>query len=307
MSLRIIIRRLLRSILVLLGVSLVVFAIVRVIPGDPARLMLPPDATEADVERLRENLGFNEPLHVQYAVYMSGVLTGDLGKSLRFRRPVAELVLERFPATIELALAGTVLTILVAIPSGVMAAWKRNSFYDSFFMFLTMVGQSVPIFWLGIMLILVFSVNLRLLPTSGRGTLAQLIMPSFTLATFFMALVARLTRSSVLEVLGQSFVRTARAKGLRERLVLFRHVLKNALLPVVTVLGLQVGTVLGGAVITETVFAWPGIGTLAVGAIYNRDYPLVQGTVLISATIFVFVNILVDFMYLTLDPRIRYS
>jgi ABC-type dipeptide/oligopeptide/nickel transport system permease component len=298
---------LLRSLLVLVGVTVVVFALVRVIPGDPVRLMLPPDATEQDVEILREQLGFNEPLYRQYLLFMQGVLTGDLGKSLRFRRPVSELVWERLPATIELALAGTFLTIIIGIPAGVLAAWKRNSFYDSFFMFLTMVGQSVPIFWLGIMLILFFSVNLRLLPTSGRGSLAQLIMPSVTLATFFMALVARLTRSSVLEILGQPYVQTARAKGLSEYLVMGRHVLKNALLPVVTILGLQVGVLLGGAVITETVFAWPGIGTLAVGAIYNRDYPLVQGTVLIAAGIFVVINIVVDLLYLFLDPRIRYQ
>ncbi len=300
-------RRLLRSALVLFGVSLVVFAIVRVIPGDPVRLMLPPDATEKNVELLREQLGFNKPLTEQYVLYMKGVLTGDLGKSLRFRRPVLELVVERLPATIELALVGTLLTIVLAVPAGVLAAWKRNSFYDSFFMFLTMVGQSVPIFWLGIMLILILSVTLRLLPTSGRGTLEQLILPGFTLATFNMALIARLTRSSALEILGQPYIRTARAKGLKEHVVLTRHVLRNSLLPVVTVLGLQVGTLLGGAVITETVFAWPGIGTLAVGAIYNRDYPLVQGTVLIAATVFVFINIVVDFLYLFLDPRIRYD
>jgi ABC-type dipeptide/oligopeptide/nickel transport system permease component len=292
--------------LVLLGVTIVVFSLVRVIPGDPVRLMLPPDATDQDVEILREQLGFNQPLYRQYLLFMQGVLTGDLGKSLRFRRPVSELVWERLPATIELAIAGTLLTIVIGIPAGVIAAWKRNSFYDSFFMFLTMVGQSIPIFWLGIMLILFFSVNLRLLPTSGRGSLAQLIMPAVTLSTFFMALVARLTRSSVLEILGQPYVQTARAKGLGEYLVMVRHVLKNALLPVVTILGLQVGVLLGGAVITETVFAWPGIGTLAVGAIYNRDYPLVQGTVLIAAGIFVVINIVVDFLYLFLDPRIRY-
>lgn len=306
MSSRLVFRRLLRSLLVLLGVTIVVFSLVRVIPGDPVRLMLPPDATDQDVEILREQLGFNQPLYRQYLLFMQGVLTGDLGKSLRFRRPVSELVWERLPATIELAIAGTLLTIVIGIPAGVIAAWKRNSFYDSFFMFLTMVGQSIPIFWLGIMLILFFSVNLRLLPTSGRGSLAQLIMPAVTLSTFFMALVARLTRSSVLEILGQPYVQTARAKGLGEYLVMVRHVLKNALLPVVTILGLQVGVLLGGAVITETVFAWPGIGTLAVGAIYNRDYPLVQGTVLIAAGIFVVINIVVDFLYLFLDPRIRY-
>jgi ABC-type dipeptide/oligopeptide/nickel transport system permease component len=292
---------------VLIGVSMVVFAIVRVVPGDPVRLMLPIDATQEDVELFRERMGFNEPLHRQYLIYMKGILSGDLGTSLRYRRPVLELVLERLPATFELAMAGTLLAVVIAVPAGVIAAWRQGSFFDSFFMFITMVGQSVPIFWLGIMFILVFSVGLGVLPTSGRGTVAQLIMPSVTLATFFMALLARLTRSSVLEVLGQDYVQTARAKGLREQIVLYRHVLKNALIPIVTVLGLQVGTLLGGSVITETVFAWPGIGTLAVGAIYNRDYPLVQGTVLISAFVFVGINILVDFVYLYLDPRIRYE
>lgn len=286
---------------------MVVFAIVRVVPGDPVRLMLPIDATQEDVELFRERMGFNEPLHRQYLIYMKGILSGDLGTSLRYRRPVLELVLERLPATFELAMAGTLLAVVIAVPAGVIAAWRQGSFFDSFFMFITMVGQSVPIFWLGIMFILVFSVGLGVLPTSGRGTVAQLIMPSVTLATFFMALLARLTRSSVLEVLGQDYVQTARAKGLREQIVLYRHVLKNALIPIVTVLGLQVGTLLGGSVITETVFAWPGIGTLAVGAIYNRDYPLVQGTVLISAFVFVGINILVDFVYLYLDPRIRYE
>lgn len=307
MSSRFFVRRLFRSILVLIGVSIVVFAIVRIIPGDPVRLMLPIDATQEEVELFRERMGFNEPLYRQYLIYMRGILRGDLGTSLRYRRPVMGLIVERLPATFELAMVGTFLAVIIAVPAGVLAAWKQGSFFDSFFMFVTMVGQSVPIFWLGIMLILVFSVSLGLLPTSGRGNPAQLIMPGFTLATFFMALLARLTRSSVLEVLGQDYVQTARSKGLREQVVLFRHVLKNALIPIVTILGLQVGTLLGGSVITETVFAWPGIGTLAVGAIYNRDYPLVQGTVLISAFIFVGINIVVDFVYLYLDPRIRYD
>lgn len=307
LSSRVVVRRLLRSILVLIGVSVVVFGIVRVIPGDPVRLMLPIDATQEEVENFRVKMGFDEPIYRQYLIYMRGILNGDLGRSLRYRRPVMELVLERLPATFELAMTGTLLAVIIAVPAGVIAAWKQRTFFDNFFMFVSMVGQSVPIFWLGIMFILIFSVQFRLLPTSGRGTLLQLIMPSFTLATFFMALLARLTRSSVLEVLGQAYVQTARAKGLREGIVLFRHVLKNALIPIVTILGLQVGTLLGGSVITETVFAWPGIGTLAVGAIYNRDYPLVQGTVLISAFIFVGINILVDFIYIYLDPRIRYE
>lgn len=307
MSGQLLVRRLVRSGLVLFGVTLVVFAVVRVIPGDPVRLMLPVDATAQEVESFRERMGFNRPIYEQYLSYLRELLAGDLGRSLRYRRPVLDLVLERLPATLELAGAATILAVLVAVPAGIVAAVKRDSGFDAAFMMLTVAGQSVPIFWLGIVMILVFSVQLHWLPTSGRGSIGQMVMPTIALATFMMALLGRLTRSCMLEVLGQDYVRTARAKGLREVVVTGRHALKNAMIPIVTVLGLQVGTLLGGSVIIETVFAWPGMGTLAVGAIYNRDYPLVQGTVLVAAVMFVAINLVVDLFYLYLDPRIRYE
>jgi peptide/nickel transport system permease protein len=306
-SWQLLLRRLVRSVLVLLGVTVVVFAVVRVIPGDPVRLMLPVDATAADVESFRERMGFNRPIHEQYGTYLWGLLAGDLGRSMRYRRPVLELVLERLPATIQLAGVATVLALLVAVPAGILSAVKRDTAFDGAFMLLTVAGQSVPIFWLGIVMILVFSVRLHWLPTSGRGSVEQMVMPTIALATYVMALLGRLTRSCMLEVLSQDYVRTARAKGLHEWVVTGRHALKNAVIPIVTVLGLQVGTLLGGSVIIETVFAWPGMGTLAVGAIYNRDYPLVQGAVLVAAVIFVAINLAVDLLYLYLDPRIRYG
>jgi peptide/nickel transport system permease protein len=306
MSGRLLLRRLIRSVLVLAGITIIIFAMIRVIPGDPARLMLPVDATVQDVERLRERMGLNEPIYQQYVAFLKGVLVGDLGRSMRYRRPVLDLILERLPATFQLAGVATVLAVLIAVPAGVISAIKRDTVYDSAFMLLSVSAQSVPIFWLGIVMILLFSVWLHWLPTSGRGTLAQLIMPSIVLATYITALLARLTRSCMLEVLTQDYVRTARAKGLRELRVTCRHALKNAVVPIVTVLGLQIGTLLGGSVIIETVFAWPGIGMLAVGAIYNRDYPLVQCTVLVTAIMFVLTNLAVDLIYLYLDPRIRY-
>lgn len=302
-----ILKRLIRSFLVLLAVSLTVFILVRMIPGDPVRLMVSIEATDEDVERFRQKLGYDKPIYHQYLIYLRNIVKGDLGTSLRARRPVMELIIERMPATIELALAATIISVLIAVPLGTMAAYKRGTAFDRIFMFLTMIGQSMPIFWLGILLIIFFSVQLGWLPTSGRGSFSQLILPSLTLSTFFMALIARMTRSSVLEVLGQPYILTAVAKGLKEHVILFVHTIRNALIPVVTVLGLQVGTLLGGSVITETIFAWPGIGRLAVSAIYNRDYPLIQGTVLISAATFVIVNLIVDLSYLILDPKIKYQ
>jgi peptide/nickel transport system permease protein len=277
------------------------------IPGDPVRLMLSIEATDEDVERFRQTLGYDKPIYHQYFIYLKNVVTGDLGTSLRARRPVMELIIESMPATIELAFAATIISVLIAVPLGTMAAYKRGTAFDRLFMFLTMIGQSMPIFWLGILLILLFSVQLGWLPTSGRGSFSQLLLPSLTLSTYFMALIARMTRSSVLEVLGQPYILTAVAKGLQEHVILFVHTIRNALIPVVTVLGLQVGSLLSGSVITETIFAWPGIGRLAVSAIYNRDYPLIQGTILISAAAFVIVNLIVDLSYLILDPKIKYQ
>jgi ABC-type dipeptide/oligopeptide/nickel transport system permease component len=298
-------RQIVQAAIVLLNVSLVVFVLVRIVPGDPARLMLGMEATEEAVQAARAQFGFDRPLYVQYIQFVGGALRGDLGQSVRFRRPVGDLLRESFPATLELALAATVIALLLAVPAGIYAAVHRDGVLDRCLMAGALIGQAMPIFWLGIMLITLFSVKLGWLPTSGRGSLAQLIMPSVTLSTYVMALLARLTRSNMLDVLREQYVRTARAKGLRETVVVHKHALMSAALPIVTVLGLQVGALLSGAVVTETVFNWPGIGTLALRAIQQRDYPVVQGVVLVSAALFVLINGMVDLAYRYLDPRVR--
>jgi len=297
-------RRLAQSVVVLLGISVVVFVILH-LTGDPALLLLPPDATAQDVARFRHDMGFDDPLPVQYGRFLKGALRGDFGLSIRHQEPALGLVWERMPATIELTLAALGLALLVAIPAGIVSAVFRETPLDYVSRLVALVGQAMPTFWLGIMLILVFSVGLQALPSSGRGRTVHLVLPAVTLGLFTMARVMRLTRSGMLEVLGQDFVRTARAKGVTERRVVWRHALKNAGIPIVTIVGLELGTLLGGAVITETIFAWPGVGRLAVQAIYNRDYPLVQAAVFTLATIFVLVNLLVDLAYTALDPRIR--
>jgi ABC-type dipeptide/oligopeptide/nickel transport system permease component len=297
-------RRLAQSVVVLLGISVVVFVILH-LTGDPALLLLPPDATAQDVARFRHDMGFDDPLPVQYGRFLQGALRGDFGLSIRHQEPALGLVWERMPATIELTLAALGLALLVAIPAGIVSAVFRETPLDYVSRLVALVGQAMPTFWLGIMLILVFSVGLQALPSSGRGRTVHLVLPAVTLGLFTMARVMRLTRSGMLDVLGQDFVRTARAKGVTERRVVWRHALKNAGIPIVTIVGLELGTLLGGAVITETIFAWPGVGRLAVQAIYNRDYPLVQAAVFTLATIFVVVNLLVDLAYTALDPRIR--
>jgi peptide/nickel transport system permease protein len=298
-------RQIFQAAIVLLNVSLVVFVLVRIVPGDPARLMLGMEASEEAVQAARAQFGFDRPLYVQYVQFVGGALRGDLGQSVRFRRPVGDLLRESFPATLELALAATVIALLLAVPAGIYAAVHRDGVLDRLLMAGALIGQAMPIFWLGIMLITLFSVRLGWLPTSGRGSLAQLIMPSVTLSTYVMALLARLTRSNMLDVLREQYVRTARAKGLRETVIVHKHALMSAALPIVTVLGLQVGALLSGAVVTETVFNWPGIGTLALRAIQQRDYPVVQGVVLVSAALFVLINGMVDLAYRYLDPRVR--
>jgi len=269
-------------------------------------LMAPQDASKAEIEKLREQLGFNDPLHVQYWRFASRAVQGDLGVSLYHRVPAINLIFERLPASLELAVAAMLLALVVSIPLGILSAVKRGSAWDVASMLGALFGLSMPHFWLGIMMILLFSVTLGWLPTSGRGTLAQLIMPSVALGLSLMAMFARLTRSVMLEVLSQDYVRTARAKGLKERLVIGKHALKNALIPLVTVAGMQFGFLIGGTVIIETVFAWPGVGRLVVQAIFSRDYPLVQAAVLVLAVLFVSINLLVDLIYLYLDPQITY-
>lgn len=325
-------RRAIALVPTLLGVSIVVFLFLHLIPGDPATAFLRESATSDQVAAFNERLGLNKPLPEQYLTYMGKVLRGDLGQGLHSGLPVAGEIGQKFPATAELGLAAMLIATVVGILLGVIAAIRRASILDYGTTTLGLVGVSMPIFWLGLMLIYLFAVNLHWLPPSTRGeppersvtglytidyllsadpagwleAVRHLLLPAIVLATVPLAVVARQTRSAMLEVLGQDFVRTAWSKGLRERAVVTRHVLKNALLPVVTVVGLQVGALLSGAVLTESVFSWPGMGTYVVEAINGRDYPIVQGSILFLATIFVMINLLVDVSYAWLDPRIRY-
>lgn len=298
-------KRLWHTVFVVVGISVISFFFIH-LSGDPVMLMLPADASHAEIEALRERLGFNDPLPEQYLRFAWRALRGDFGDSLYYKVPAIELILERLPASLELALAAMVIALVVAVPVGIVSAVRRGSIVDMASMLGALFGLSMPHFWLGIMMILLFSVQLGWLPTSGRGTLAQLIMPSVALGLSLTAMFARLTRSVMLEVLSLDYIRTARSKGLRERIVIGKHALKNALIPIVTVAGMQFGFLLGGTVIIETVFAWPGVGRLVVQAIFNRDYPLVQVTVLVLAVIFVAVNFLVDMLYMALDPQISY-
>jgi peptide/nickel transport system permease protein len=296
--------RLLRALVALWLVSTVVFVVMR-LSGDPVPLLLPPDAPRSEYARVARELGLDQPLPVQYAVFLGNVLRGDFGRSIHFREPAWRVVTGYLPATAELGFTAFGVALLVAVPIGLLSAVKRNSPLDHAAMGVALVGQSAPTFFLGILLILVFSLQAGWFPTSGRGSWPHLVLPAATLGAFAMASIARLTRSAVLEVLRQDYVRTARAKGLPELGVVLKHTLKNASLPVVTITALQFGTLLGGAVVTETVFAWPGVGRLAIQSIYNRDYPVVQCTVFVSALIFIVVNFAVDVLYGLLDPRVR--
>ncbi len=297
-------RRLVQLIPTLFGVTLVVFLLVRV-SGDPTQLLLPESASPADRELFRQQHGLDRPIGVQYLYYLGGLLRGDLGRSLVDQRSALEAVLQRLPPTIELALAATLIALVVGLPVGVLSAVRRGSWLDRTAMLGALSGQSMATFWIGILLILVFSVKLRWLPVSGREEWRHLVLPAVTLSLYMMPILTRMTRSSMLEVWQQDFVRTARAKGLREWRVVVRHSLRAALIPVVTVLGLQVGGALAGAIVTESVFAWPGIGTFVLDAIYKRDYPVVQAAVLVMATLYMLVNLGIDLLYVVLDPRIR--
>jgi ABC-type dipeptide/oligopeptide/nickel transport system permease component len=296
--------RLLRAGVALWLVSTVVFVVMR-LSGDPAPLLLPPDAPRAEIFRVRAELGLDRPLPVQYAVFLGQTLRGDFGRSIHFRAPALGVVLERLPATVELGLTSFLLAVVVALPVGLVSALRRNTLVDHGAMGLALVGQAAPTFFIGILLILVLSLKVGWFPTSGRGDWSHLVLPALTLALFGMASVARLTRSAVLEVLSADYIRTARAKGLGEWLVVAKHTLKNAAIPIVTITGLHFGGLLGGAVVTETVFAWPGIGRLAIQSIYNRDYPVVQCAVFLSAAMFIVINLVTDLVYGALDPRIR--
>jgi len=299
-----ILKRLFHSIFVLVGISVVVFAILH-LTGDPAALMMPMDATPEQVAQFRKEMGFTDPLPIQYWRFFKGTLHGDFGNSFRHSQPALDLVLERMPATIQLTFAALIIALVIAIPAGIVSAIRRNSILDHIGMTGALLGQSMPVFWLGVMLILIFSVTLRWFPSSGRGGIQHLVLPAITLGMFSMARTARVMRSSMLEVLGKEYMTTAKSKGLAPHIVILKHALKNAAIPVVTIIGMELGTLLGGAVITETIFAWPGVGRLAIQAIYNRDYPVVQAAVFLLASIFVLINLLVDITYTYLDPQVK--
>ena len=309
-------RRLLLAVPVLFGVSVLVFAVLHLAPGDPAAIMLGAQATKEDVQRLHRDLGLDEPLVVQYVTWIGQVARGDLGRSIPLGRAVLPEVLLRFKATLLLTAGALVIAVVLGLVAGIVSAVKQYSWLDRLSMGVAVTGVSLPVFWTGIMLIIVFALQLRWFPASGMSSpygsgvgdvLWHLVLPAVTLGTASAAALARLTRSSVLEIIRQDYVRSARAKGLAERAVIARHVLKNAINPIITVLGVQVGFLLGGAILTETVFSWPGLGSLMVRAIQARDYPLVQGGVLLIATTFVVVNLGVDLLYAIFDPRIRYD
>ena len=318
----------------LLGVSIIVFFMVRAIPGDPAQILLGQQATNEQVQQLRANMGLDRPVVVQYAVFLRDAVTGDLGDSIVTGRPVTTELLVRFPATLELTAFAMLIAIAVGVPVGVISAVRQYSLLDKLTSVLALTGISIPIFWLAMVLILIFGVRLELLPFPGRlssGVSIQaytglvlvdslltgnfgafwdgfkhLIMPALALGTIPMAVITRMTRSSMLEVMGEDYVRTARAKGVVPRRVVFKHALRNAMLPTITVIGLQVGLLMGGAIVTETIFSWPGVGQIAYESIYRRDYAMIQGVVLYAALLFVLVNLVVDVLYAVLDPRVRY-
>jgi ABC-type dipeptide/oligopeptide/nickel transport system permease component len=300
-------RRLVQSMIVVWGVSILVFFLLRLAPGDPVSLLLAETASPEQIAEARAKWGLDKPIYVQYWVFLTRAVRGDLGDSLFFRQPAIEVLFERMPATLQLSVVALLFSLSVAIPIGLLSALKRDTIWDYLGTNIAMLGQALPPYWLGIMLILVFSVNLRWFPTSGRGTIWHLVLPAVTLGSVLMALVTRLVRSGMLDVLGEDYIRTARAKGLSERRVIIRHALRNILIPLVTVLGLQLGALFGGAVITESIFAWPGVGRLALQAINARDYPLVQASVLVISVVYVFLNLAVDILYVYLDPRIRYE
>jgi peptide/nickel transport system permease protein len=299
------VQRLAGALLVILGVVGIVFLLIHLIPGDPVEIMLGESAAAADREALRSSLGLDQPLATQFLDYLGNLLQLDLGTSIHQRRPVTGLLLERLPATGLLAAASLLVALLLALPLGILAAVRRDSGWDSGAMGFSMLGVSIPNFWLGPLLILVFSLWLGWFPVSGRNGMGSVVLPALTLGTGLAAVLSRMIRSSMLEVLGEDYIRTARAKGLPERRVVLHHALRNALLPVITLLGLQLGALLAGAVITETVFSWPGIGLLTIEAIQSRDYPVVQACVLLISLCYVVVNLLTDLAYAQVDPRIR--
>jgi peptide/nickel transport system permease protein len=330
-----IIKRLLALIPILIGVAIIVFLIVHLIPGDPAQTMLGERATNEALQRLREQMGLNDPLPVQFWRYVKDLLRGDLGRSIMSNNPVSAELAHRFPATLELSFFAMMFAVLVGVPAGIFASINQNSWFDNLSMLIALIGVSMPIFWLGLMFIWLFAVELGWFPPSSRigvglnftpitnlyvidsilqlnfsalkNILHHLALPAVALGTIPMAIIARMTRSSMLEVLKKDYIRTAYAKGLMKKIVIFKHALKNAMVPIITVVGLQFGVLLGGAVMTETIFSWPGLGKFLVDAIYARDFPIVQGGILFFAGVFVIVNLIVDLSYALVDPRIQYE
>jgi peptide/nickel transport system permease protein len=301
-----ILRRLFYSIFVLFGVATIVFFITR-LTGDPVAILLPADATVEQMREMTERLGLDKPLSTQYRIFIGNLARGDLGTSIRYREGTFMLIMERMPATLMLAGSAMFLALAVAIPLGILAALRQGSAADRLLMAVSVVGQAMPVFWIGILMIMLFSLNLRWFPTGGYGGIRHLVLPAIALGIRFMAITARLLRSSLIEVMGTDFIRTSRAKGLREKAVVVKHALRNSMLPVVTVIGLQLGNLLGGSVVTETVFAWPGVGQMLIQAITHRDFPLVQASIILLAGVFVLINLLVDIIYVFIDPRISYS
>jgi peptide/nickel transport system permease protein len=304
--LKYVVKRLFGAIPVFIGVAIIAFSLTH-LSGDPVMLMVSMDTPPEQIEQIRQQMGYDLPIYIQFKDYMLSLLRLDLGSSIRYQEPVAQLIMERFPATLQLATASLVLALLIGIPIGIISAVKKNSISDYVVSVFSLFGQSVAPFWFGLMLILLFSVVLNWLPASGKGSLEQLIMPTLTLGLFFTASVARLTRSGMLEIMQSDYIRTARAKGLDKQMVIGKHALKNSLIPVITMVGIEFGGLLGGAVVTEMIFSWPGLGRMIIQAIYNRDYPLVQGAMLFIATGFILINIAVDIIYRFLDPRIKHT
>jgi peptide/nickel transport system permease protein len=302
-----IVKRLLSMVPVLIGISLLLFFMLRMLPGDPAQVLAGQMASAEEIETIRRQLGLDRPIHEQYLSYLNRLAHLDLGRSARTQNPVIEEVWARLPNTMLLAVAAISMACLFGIPAGVISAMRPYTWVDYLVTMASLCGISMPVFWLGIMLVVLFSVILKWLPAGGTGSWQHVILPSVTLAAFVVAFIARMTRSTMLETLNQDYTTTARSKGLKENVVVIKHALKNALIPIVTVVGLQFGLLLGGAVLTETVFAWPGLGRLIVDSILARDYPVIQGTILIFGLLYILVNLAVDILYALIDPRIRYD
>jgi peptide/nickel transport system permease protein len=300
-------KRFIASAVTLLGVATLVFGMTRLLPGDPARVVAGVFADEAEVARIRGRMGLDRPLHEQYGLFLARLARGDLGTSVRTSEPVLREVRARLPATLLLAALASAVAAVIGVLAGVLAAARPHSLLDYLFSVVTLFGVSMPVYWLGILLIILFAVHLNWLPAAGADEPSSAILPAFTLAAFSVALITRMTRASMLEVLGQDYVRTARAKGVAERDVVSRHALRNAFVPILTTIGLQFGALLGGAVLTESVFAWPGIGLLLIDSIFARDFPVVQGIVLLFSLLFIATNLVVDLLYAVIDPRIRYA